>query len=138
MFARNISRSLARLAQPAVRPPPARNIYIRFETLPPGGGYKRISRYERLKDRAGAVKYMWNTPVFRRWVAGTTAAGGAFYVYNLEVVPVSGRRRFNIISADNEAKLAAQMYQDTLAEFGPLMLPSSHPTAKLVARVLDR
>lgn len=34
--------------------------------------------------------------------------GGAFYVYNLETVPVSGRRRFNFFSAEMEALMAEQ------------------------------
>jgi len=44
-----------------------------------------------------------------RKLAGGTTCGVAFYAYNTEVVPVSGRRRFNIISVENEAKLAVQM-----------------------------
>jgi hypothetical protein len=43
-------------------------------------------------------------------LAGGTAVGGvAFYAYNIETVPVSGRKRFNIISPETEAKLAMQM-----------------------------
>jgi len=34
--------------------------------------------------------------------------GGTFYVYNLETVPVSGRRRFNFLSTEMEAQMAQQ------------------------------
>lgn len=56
----------------------------------------------------------------------------------METVEVSGRRRFNIISAEREAQMGQQMYQETMQEFqGKLMAPYSKEHRQ-VQRVLDR
>lgn len=63
---------------------------------------------------------------------------GGVYTYNLETVEVSGRRRFNIISAASEAEMGDQMYQQTMQEFsGKIMSPNS-TAHRQVQRVLDR
>jgi len=46
----------------------------------------------------------------RRLVSVSVLGSVTFYAYNLEVVPVSGRRRFNIVSQETEAELAKQMF----------------------------
>lgn len=46
-------------------------------------------------------------------------------MYNLEVVPVSGRRRFNVVSYETEEAMSRQMYQQVLQEFGGRILPVS-------------
>lgn len=60
------------------------------------------------------------------------------YIYNLEPVPVSGRRRFNIISAAYEAQMGQEMYNQTLQEFGNKIMPSSSKEHRMVQRVLNR
>jgi hypothetical protein len=42
-------------------------------------------------------------------VITTALAGAAFVAYNIEEVPVTGRKRFNCISPKTEAMLAKQM-----------------------------
>ncbi|KAI9827924.1 MAG: hypothetical protein M1819_006867 [Sarea resinae] len=67
---------------------------------------------------------------------GGSAVG--FYVYNLEEVPISGRRRFNICSAENEEQLGKQEYERVLQQVGNRVLPAWHPSSRMVRRVLDR
>lgn len=53
-------------------------------------------------------------------------------------MPVSGRRRFNVLSSDYEKKMGDQMYQETLQEFGKQILPAYSKEHQMVQRVLDR
>jgi hypothetical protein len=60
------------------------------------------------------------------------------YVYNLETVPISGRRRFNVYSAESERRLGEQTYHDLLREMKGDILPVNHPSVVQVKRVLRR
>lgn len=51
---------------------------------------------------------------------------------------VSLRRRFNIVSPDRERSLGQSLYQQTLEQYADQILPASHPSHQLVARVLQR
>ncbi|KAI9879935.1 MAG: hypothetical protein M1830_006417 [Pleopsidium flavum] len=94
--------------------------------------YNRFSRAQQLYG-------LWKTsPTFRLGVGAAGAGAGTFYVYNLEDVPVSGRRRFNCIPPSVEQGTAQQMYQQMLQEFGHRVLPAWHPQTKMVQKVLDR
>lgn len=59
-------------------------------------------------------------------------------MYNIEEVPVSGRKRFNIISPALEVRLGKSIYQSTMEEFGPRILPKNHPTSRMVWEVMQR
>jgi len=63
---------------------------------------------------------------------------GGVYVYNLEPVPVSGRRRFNIISAEYEAEQGKAMYAQVMQQFGSKILPSYSKEHRMVQKVLNR
>lgn len=63
---------------------------------------------------------------------------GGVYISNLETVPVSGRRRFNIMGPDFEAKMARTQATDVLKMFGGEVLPDSDPRTRSVKRVLNR
>jgi len=63
---------------------------------------------------------------------------GGFYVYNLETVPVSGRRRFNIISPKTEEELGEQQYQQVLAQYRGQLVSDWDPRLRMVRRVMDR
>lgn len=78
------------------------------------------------------------SPNFYYHVTAISAGVGGVYVYNLETVPVSGRRRFNVISAEFEKQQGDQMYQETLQEYREQLLPPHHPKVQMVQRVLDR
>ena len=63
---------------------------------------------------------------------------GVFYISNIETVPVSGRRRFNVFSPAFEARTAQQLYQRTMDEFRGRILPDNHPYTQTVRRVMER
>jgi predicted Zn-dependent protease len=64
--------------------------------------------------------------------------GGTFIVYNIETVPVSGRKRFNWVSPENEKQLAEQQYNQVLQQFRGTILPARDPRVKLVQKTLRR
>ena len=68
-------------------------------------------------------------------LAGTIAI---VYFTNLETVPVTNRRRWNVISAELEKSIAGGGYEDTLKQFRGNLLPESHPYSQMVSRVLQR
>jgi predicted Zn-dependent protease len=61
-----------------------------------------------------------------------------FYSYNLETVPVSGRRRFNIISPEYEQQMGQQQLQQILAEYKGAILSKRDKRSQAVHRVLER
>lgn len=71
-------------------------------------------------------------------VAG--GGGGVFYVYNLEEVPVSHRRRFNFVSPEMERQVlgSENAYNALLQEYRNRILPADHPYTRLVAKVVER
>lgn len=107
----------------------------------------RLASYQRFPGRGGSqysnfgpfarAQYLWynyQTPIL---VVG--AAGGTFYVINLEEVPITHRRRFNCISPETEKNLLGKMgYESVLQEFRGKILPENHPYTQMVARVVER
>ena len=99
-------------------------------------------RYQRFAPaRAGLSN------LFRRWAArptfyyeasGVAGSVGVVYLYNTDTVPVSGRRRFNIISPAFEAQLGTQQYQQVLQQYRGQILSDSDPRTRQVKRVLER
>ncbi|KAF2448264.1 hypothetical protein P171DRAFT_209647 [Karstenula rhodostoma CBS 690.94] len=85
--------------------------------------------------------------LFRRWAARPTfyrdvglislGTGGA-YVYNLEEVPISGRRRFNIISPRIEAQIGAATVGEVQQQYQGQMLPEWDQRVRSVKKVLER
>jgi predicted Zn-dependent protease len=51
---------------------------------------------------------------------------------------MTGRRRFNCISAERELAMGAESYREVLASERGKVLPDSHPLTKSVDRVLQR
>lgn len=65
--------------------------------------------------------------------------GTVFYVANLEQVPITGRRRFNVVSPETEKSIMAEgAYKETLQQFQGKILPRDHPYTQLVARIVER
>jgi predicted Zn-dependent protease len=84
---------------------------------------------------------------FKRWAArptfyleagGVSSLFGVAYVYNLETVPVSGRRRFNCITPTWEQQLAGQQEQQVLEQYRDNLLSDNDTRTRQVRRVLDR
>jgi metalloendopeptidase OMA1, mitochondrial len=128
-----LARSLARGAPLLRQVKPKTQLrsasYQRF----PGRGGQQYSRF----GPAARAQYLWYN--YRPVVVGGGTAGGVFYVYNLETVPITGRRRFNCLSQSAEkALLGDSGYQQVLQEFQGKILPENHPYTQQVARVVER
>lgn len=82
------------------------------------------------------VQYIWRN--YQRPILVVSGGGLVFYVANQEQVPITQRRRFNVISPEKEKQYAAEGYNDTLREFRGRILPENHPYTQLVARVVER
>ncbi|KAF6845219.1 peptidase family M48 protein [Colletotrichum musicola] len=68
-------------------------------------------------------------------------AAVAFYFYNVQTVPVSGRRRFNCYSEEYVAVVSNEQVKRVIQEVesqGGRFLPSSDPRSQMVARVMRR
>ncbi|KAJ5937214.1 hypothetical protein N7454_004869 [Penicillium verhagenii] len=60
------------------------------------------------------------------------------YLYNTDVVEITGRRRFNMVSAKMELEMGKQTYRQVLNEERGKILPDGHPVTQQVDRVLQR
>ena len=95
-------------------------------------------RYSRF-GRAERVYNLWYTnSAFRYGVGAVGLGGGAFYWYNLDRVPITGRRRFNCISPNLEKQISAGGYHQILRQFSGKVLPPGHPYTLMVNRVMER
>ncbi|KNE61562.1 hypothetical protein AMAG_06378 [Allomyces macrogynus ATCC 38327] len=61
-----------------------------------------------------------------------------YYVAHLEEVPISGRRRFMNVSTEREEQMAKTAYNQVMMQYGPHMLPATHPTTRTVERVATK
>lgn len=131
----------ASLARQARRPQRRYASYQRF----PGRGGNEVSRGTGRKNYGpysnfapfARVQYIWRN--YRNAVLIFGAGGSGFYVYNLEQVPITGRRRFNILSPERERELVSDgAYQETLQQYRGKVLPRDHPYTQLVARIVTR
>jgi predicted Zn-dependent protease len=103
--------------------------YQRFPG-PDGRQYSRSGPTEKLL-------FLWGN--YRPVIIGTGTVGGVFYVYNLEEVPITGRRRFNCLSPKTEKQILGDAgYEDLLREYRGKMLPENHPNTRMVKRVVER
>ena len=85
--------------------------------------------------------------LFRRWsqrptfyyeAGGLAGVVGIFYISNVETVPVSGRRRFNVISDANEKWLGQMTLDQLLQEYQGQILPESSREHRMAVRVMER
>lgn len=82
------------------------------------------------------IQYVWRN--YRTLVVVAGTGGGIFYLYNLEEVPITHRRRFNIISPAYEKSLGAEGYNQILQQYKGKILPADHPITQMVANVVER
>ncbi|ORZ37148.1 mitochondrial metalloendopeptidase OMA1, partial [Catenaria anguillulae PL171] len=66
------------------------------------------------------------------------AGSGMYYVTHLEVVPISGRRRFMDVTPAMETAMSQQAYAEVMREYAGRFLPSYHPTVLTVKKVARR
>ncbi|KAF1994180.1 hypothetical protein P154DRAFT_476443 [Amniculicola lignicola CBS 123094] len=109
-------------------------------------GQGRRPQYKRFTDSPGAASgafgeffMQWAAkPTFFRDVGIITLGGVGFYVYNLEEVPISGRRRFNIISPWLEEYIGEMTMNEIKEEYKGNFLPDDDPRVQQVRKVLQR
>lgn len=99
---------------------------------PRGSGGQSWSRF----GPTYRAQYLWRT--YRNPILVVGGGGTVFYVANLETVPVTGRRRFNVVSPETEKQLSQGAYQEILAQFEGRILPSNHRHTEIVAKVAER
>lgn len=98
-------------------------------------GGQRYSRFQRTSN----FFHRWAArPTFYYEIASIGGAVGGFYFYNLETVPVTGRRRFNVVSPKFEEAMGEQGYQEIMQQFRGAILPEWDPRVRMVERVMHR
>jgi Zn-dependent protease with chaperone function len=131
-------RPLLRTPPPFLRRAPSR-AYQRLPFDRAGPQYKRFGGARGARSGVASLFARWAArPTFYRDVGVLTAGTGTVYVLNLEEVPVSGRRRFNIISAQMEESLAASTVAEVQQQYGSRILADGDARVRLVRRVLQR
>lgn len=148
MFSLRAAVRAARTAtrRPLANTPRAAPSFLQSRFASSGPRYQRFSGQT---QRPKGQQYQWNNfgPVYRvqyAWrnyrtpIMVVGAGGGGIYIYNLEEVPVTHRRRFNIISAETEKSFGAQAYNQTLQQYQGRILPADHPYTQMVSRVVER
>lgn len=122
-----------------------------FKLHPPSGLHSPFKSFSQQSFRRGPqyryTRYANTKNLFQRWAAspyfyhqvgGIALVGGGFYTYNLETVPVSGRRRFNFISPEMEESISKGQYAQILQEYKGRILPPHAPQVRKVRQILDR
>ncbi|PGH21615.1 hypothetical protein AJ80_03048 [Polytolypa hystricis UAMH7299] len=84
----------------------------------------------------GMMWHYWDQ--YWHLIVGVGGVGVGFYVWNLEEVPMTGRRRFNCFTNAQELIIGQQTYEQMMQEFRPKILPDHHPDVVFVRRVLAR
>ncbi|KAJ5726680.1 uncharacterized protein N7483_008037, partial [Penicillium malachiteum] len=102
----------------------AQNRYNRFGG---GGGGGRQPLFSHFIMRAKPQHFV---------VIGLGLSG--IYLYNTDVVEMTGRRRFNCVSAQRELQMGAESYREVLGSERGKVLPDYHPLTMMVDRVLQR
>ncbi|KAF1808574.1 hypothetical protein P152DRAFT_443650 [Eremomyces bilateralis CBS 781.70] len=101
--------------------------------------YRRFNGRQTRHAPLVALFVRWGQhPHFYRHIFLLAGGLGVFYVSNLETVPVTGRRRFNLVGPELEARFAEQMYEEVMGEFRGHILSEWDPRARMVQRVMDR
>lgn len=101
--------------------------------------YRRQTFNNQRTSTVGGLFKRWaQRPTFYYEVGGLGAAAGAYYIANLETVPVSGRRRFSIVSHETEKQLGKQQYDQLLQQYAGAILPESSREHQQAVRVLQR
>jgi predicted Zn-dependent protease len=103
---------------------------------------RKSQQYKRFNSPSGGISglfFRWAArPTFFRDVGIISVGTGGVYVYNLEEVPVSGRRRFNIISPGIEEALGKSSVEQVREEYKGMILPEHDGRVVQVKRVLER
>ena len=137
MYARHVRSILIQaFARPTILPR-STHIHLQFQ-YPFPRGLSQKPQYNRF-SRVQTAKILWRTSAAFRSVVGVIVGSVTiFIVYNIEKQPISGRRRFNWVSAQYEQEMGMLQYQQIMQEYQRSILPDSHPHVKMVRKVLER
>ncbi|KAJ4363663.1 metalloendopeptidase [Neocucurbitaria cava] len=113
----------------------AQRRYYEQQSFGRGPRYQRFMPAGRLY---GLLVRWYGRPTFYRDVGIISAGAGGIYIYNLEEVPVSGRRRFNIISPGMEEMMGKATVDQVREEYQGKILPDYDPRVRSVKKVLQR
>ncbi|KAF2648076.1 hypothetical protein K491DRAFT_772217 [Lophiostoma macrostomum CBS 122681] len=100
--------------------------------------FRCYQQYRRFNQTTSLLRRWAARPTFYREIGVIGAGAGGFYVYNLEEVPISKRRRFNIISPQLEARIAQESMDEIKEQYKDKLLPDSDPRVRAVKKVLER
>jgi len=130
--------TLSATRAPLAFPRPARPRF--YQQLPFNRGPR--PQYKRFSSPSGGLSgllYRWAArPTFYRDIGLLSAGAGTIYLYNLEEVPVSGRRRFNIIPAQLEEAIGRSSVDQVREQYAGRILPDSDVRVRKVKKVLQR
>ena len=98
----------------------------------------RRTQYNRFSNTQTLYNLWRASPNFRYGVGAVGLGGGGFYYYNLEQVPITSRWRFNCYSPAQVAAMGESQYQWLMRKYGRDVLPPSHPSSRMVNKVLGR
>jgi metalloendopeptidase OMA1, mitochondrial len=101
----------------------------------PGRGPRQTQYSSRFRS-INRLHYFWDN--YKPQIAIVAAGGSVIYGYNLEPVPITGRRRFNIIPPEYEKQILERGYPKLLEELKGKILPAEHPQTRMVANVVER
>ncbi|KAF2456380.1 peptidase family M48-domain-containing protein [Lineolata rhizophorae] len=128
--------------------PQCRQLWSRQQRGRRSAGQQQQSRGYRYRyQRFGSGEKWYHEGMLRRWasrptfymeIGGVGVAVGGFYVYNLEEVGVSGRRRFNIVSPEMEKEIASGAFDELRQQYKNQIVTSHHPVVWKIQRILDR
>ncbi|KAF2126033.1 hypothetical protein P153DRAFT_433840, partial [Dothidotthia symphoricarpi CBS 119687] len=130
-----------RAFQLPIRPPPtnvrplAHHVQARAYQKIPFGRRPQYSRFQ----AASNIFHRWAArPTFYRDVGLISVGTGGFYLYNVETVPVSGRRRFNIITPGMEESMGVATVDEVKQQYAGQFLSDHDPRVLQVKKVLER
>ncbi|KAJ5189727.1 Chaperone tailless complex polypeptide 1 [Penicillium cf. griseofulvum] len=100
---------------------------------------QRQNQYNRFRGTARrpiAYRLVQNAKPHHFVAIGVGISG--LYLYNTEIVEMTGRRRFNCVSRHQELKMGEESYSEVLIAERGKVLPYNHPLTRMVDGVLQR
>lgn len=91
--------------------------------------------FQQLAQNARGSNPIWRQPLFRYGSGVVVLGGTGYYVTHLEHVAITDRRRFMNVSAEDEAAISKQSYNEIMTQYRGQLLPESHPQTKFVKKV---